>query len=189
MKYLITIGLALALSACGTTVGHAAREKTSTFDGSRSVWIDAHGTNCGMSMVCDGVGAEWLSTAKDLALLDIEFYGDYRNITGAELNIDGQIIQLNHQDPAGTDFRNDSTDYSNPGLTEMERVSQQRFTVPLSLIRRIEASHSVKLRLYLDHLTVDSIIIDGDKTSKAYYALGRFLAKVDQDQTTAPSGG
>jgi hypothetical protein len=167
----------LALSGCATTSGLSAKSSVSTFDGTRHVTIAPHGANCGMSMVCDGIGAEWTSSDKDRAMLFFTYWGEYRSIQGARFNIDGQIIDL-APGPNYTDFQSGHT--GNAALDISESTSTRGFLVPLSLVQRIEASKSVKLQLVMDNLTLDSIIIDGKTTSKAYYALGRFLAEIDK---------
>lgn len=181
MKYIVITGLMLLLVGCGATVGLGAKTSTSTFDGSRSVSIEPHGTNCGMSMVCSSLGAEWNSRLKDQAMLVVECMGDYSSIDAASLNIDGEIIPL--QSRVLTDYSNNMADSGanhSAAMDQLTRTSTRRYSVPLSLINRIAAAHSVKLRVVTSQVTIDSVVIDGSKDSKAYHALGRFLAQVAQ---------
>lgn len=183
MKHLIVAVAALVLMACGATVGQNARSDVSKFDGSRNVWIDQHGTNCGMSMTCSDVGAAWTSADPNHVVLRIGTMGAYESISAAALNIDGRIITLQpveaftHLGHAGGVA---SYDTYSPANQEALRTSERGFLVPMEIIREILASKSVKLRVQTSEMTIDSVVIDGSKDSKAFYALQRFMLKVQQ---------
>jgi hypothetical protein len=180
MKTLFAVMLCFSLAGCGATVGLGARTSVSTFDGSRSVSIEPHGTNCGMSMVCTLVGAEWNSKHPEQAFLIIEYMGSYTSIQAAALNVDGQIIPISPEKGESTQFSNPEEYSGNLGLTQLARTSDRYFPVPLALIERISSSKSVKLRVRISETTIDSVIIDGQKDSKAFYALQRFLKEIAQ---------
>lgn len=186
MKHLLVVCMVFALSACGATVGENARSDVSKFDGSRNVWIDQHGTNCGMSMTCSDVGAQWTSADPAHAVLRIGTMGAYESITAAALNINGRIIELQPVE-ASTHFDHaggvPSYQTYSPANQEALRTSQRGFLVSVDLIREILASKSVKLRVQTSEVTIDSVIIDGSKDSKAYYALQRFVTKIQQTGT------
>lgn len=173
----------LMLAGCGATVGLGAKTTVSTFDGSRNVWIDTHGTNCGMSMVCSQLGAQWTSSAPDRVILNVGTMGAYENINAAALNIDGQVIALQPAE-ALTHFGEAGGEPSgrnyNPAMQEALRTSTQGFVATTELVRKVLASRSVKLRVQTSEGTIDSVIIDGPKDSKAYYALQRFMTQVER---------
>ncbi|MGP1666889.1 MAG: hypothetical protein ACTS5I_13445, partial [Rhodanobacter sp.] len=153
----------------------------SSFDNSHTVWIEAHGTNCGMSMVCSMLGAQWTDSTPDKAMLVVQTMGSYAAITAAAVNIDGRIVVL----PMPKSLTHYSQSLPQPSgqynaaMAELGRTSTQGFDASLGLIRQILAAHSVKLRVQTSEVTIDSIVFTADKDSKAHHALKRFMAQVD----------
>ncbi len=175
---------AIALTAALMQTGHAAsaKKQVDDFDGATRVWIDPHGLNCGMTMVCPSLGARWSSNEPDAAVLSIELLNTYAPITGAQLNIGGQfvdLVPLTHE-----------TRYSHsggaPGVAPTRR-SNQDYLVPLEMVGLIANGASVKLRLSTADGFVDGVVIDGGKASKAHGAMQRFMAQVPyQPKASAP---
>lgn len=176
MKTFCVLLACIALAGCATTSGLSAHSEVSNFDGSRTVSIDPHGTWCGMRMnPCAMVGAQWNSAHPDSAFLDIEMIWQYTGIEGAEVNIGGQITRLTPS-KYPTQFSN-----VDPGSAwgPMLRQSDQSFVVPLALIREMATAPDVRIRVDTTEGYDDGVIISPEHDSKAYYALQRFLAKVD----------
>lgn len=187
MKTLRTLAIAATLAAaaglggCGATAGTKAHIQTSTFDGSRTVYIEAHGTNCGMSMVCSMLGAQWNSAAPAQAQLVVETMGSYASINRAALNIDGQIIRL---EPTATATQYRQSISQAPGtyssaIAALGRTSTQTFRAPLDLVRRMLAAKDVRLRVVTSETTIESTVFSPAADSKAHHALQRFVAQVD----------
>lgn len=172
----------VTLLGCGATTGTSARSTISTFDGARIVSIDAHSTNCNMSMVCSLLGATWTSSVPTKAMLGVEVMADYTSIQSAYLNIDGRIVHLDVSEPI-THFDQvlpqPSGALYSPGLAELGRRSSKGFMVPLDLVRSILAAKDVRLRVATTDVTIDSVVFTADKDSKAHHALERFIVQVD----------
>lgn len=137
-----------------------------------------------MSLVCSAVGAEWHSDRPDSANLIIETSGSYASIDGCVINIDGRIVALS-PDAASTRYSNDQaerTGYANPGFDQLSRTSTRYFNIPLATVREMATAASVKMRVRTSEVTIDSVIMDGAKDSKARFALQRFLAEVATKQ-------
>jgi predicted small secreted protein len=162
------LGVAL-LTGCATTSGTGPTVSRSGFDNARVVAIDGHGNAC-KGAVCTGLGAQWSSHVPSEALLVVVIFNEIQAITGAQLNIDGQVIAL-------TNMR-DLTDLSH--FAGMKK-SQKAFAVPLETVRKIAASKRTWLRVTTPQgSALEDAVIDGTTDSKAYHALRRFLAAVDQ---------
>jgi len=161
---------ALALLAgCSTTSGTGPNVRHSGFDGARVVTIDGHGNDCS-TIICTGIGAQWKSTNPTEAVLVVYIFNDIKGITGAQLNIDGKTHDLTIMMPL--------TNFSELGAVTKE--SRKGFLVPLSLVREITASKRTWLRVQTTAGNMENRVIDGQNDSKAYHALKRFLAAVDQ---------
>jgi hypothetical protein len=180
MKRILLIVAMALLAGCGATTGTNARSSISTFDGARVVSIDPHGTNCGMSMVCSLLGAQWSSNQPDRVQLVVSTMGEYASIQMAGLNIDGTIIPLadSAQLTQYTQSMSQTPETYNVAAAQLGRTSTRSFIAPLALVDRILAARSVKMRVQTDGVTIDSIIFEGDKDSKAHHALERFIAQV-----------
>jgi hypothetical protein len=153
---------------CATTSGNAPTSTRSGFDGARVVDITAHGVACS-SMLCPGIGAQWNSKRPDSAIVSVKLFGDFIGISGAAINVDGNIIDLGRAQSV--------TNFSRPG--NALRESSNTFVVPMALVRSIASAQRAWLRVVTTQGTVEDAIIDGPKDSKAYHALKRFLAQVD----------
>lgn len=177
MKRLIgTLAMASAL-ATGSAHASDATVTKDRFDGATRVSINPHGLNCGMTMLCAAVGAQWSSKDPDAAVLEFEVLNSYSAIDGAKLNIDGKIVDLQAVDNPTRYERVDTA----RGVTPM-RLSKKGFLVPMSLVRDILAAQSCQVRVSTADGTIDGTLIDGKKNSKALGALQRFVAKVPANE-------
>jgi hypothetical protein len=163
----MTLLAALLLAGCGTTTGLAPTSSVSGFDGARVVNITPHGVACS-SMVCAALGVQWNSKRPDSAILTVSVFNQIVGITGAAINVDGNIIDLGRSQAL--------TNFSRPG--EMLRESSNDFVVPMSLVRSITTAKRAWLRVHTPQGSIEDAIIDGATDSKAYHALKRFLAEV-----------
>ena len=84
--------------------------------------------------------------------------------------LDGQVYDLSNAQPF--------TNFSDFGAATKE--SRKGFIVPTDLIRKIAASHRTWLRVTTSAGNYEDAVIDGQTDSKAYHALRRFVASVDQ---------
>jgi hypothetical protein len=137
-----------------------------------------------MSMICSLLGAVWNSNSPEKAQFVVEYDGDYSSIDAAALNIDGKVIELEPVD-ATTSYSNDMAEYGvnqSSAMNVLTRESKRNFWTSIDLIRQIETSRNVKLRVVTGRVTIDSVIIDGGADSKAYHALERFLQQVSQSR-------
>ncbi len=168
---LIMIMATLALAGCATTSGTGPTVSRSGFDGSTVVDISPHGNDCS-SMTCTGLGAQWSSATPDAAILKVQVFNDITAITGAKLNIDGKVIDLEPMRGL-TNF-----DKSIPGL----KMSVKGYHVQLSDLRRIAAAQRAWLRVSTPSGYVEDRIVEGSSDSKAYHAIRRFLDSVSANQ-------
>lgn len=169
MMRFLTLLLATTLAGCSTVAGSDASVSRSGFDGARIVTINGHGNAC-KSMRCTGLGAQWTSKNPTEAVLVVYLFNDIKGITGASLNIDGQTYDLSTMQPF--------TNFSDFRAATQE--SRKGFLVPTDLVRKITASQRTWLRVQTNAGYVEDAVIDGQTDSKAYYALKRFIAAVDQ---------
>ena len=168
--------LFLILLASGSAYAADAKIATDDFDGATRVWVDPHGLDCGMTMVCPMVGARWSSNQPGDAVLEIEVLNAYAAIEGAKLNIDGEFIDLAPLDAASlTKFR---SNVATAAGAPVSRRSSRDYLVPLSLVQKIVAAGDVKLRVLTAEGVVDGALSGGKRPSKAQGALQRFIAKV-----------
>lgn len=172
MKKTLAALVVCALAGCATTSGMAPTETKSGFSGGRVVTISGHGNACS-SFFCTGLGAQWDSSTPDRAILQVHIFNDWKGITGAALSIDGRIVEL--QKLPGL------SQFSKPG--EAVKQTTQSFGVPLSLVREVVAAKKVWIRVHTTAGYMEDAVIDGEKDSKAYHALVRFLAQVDGTDT------
>lgn len=161
--------LVAALAGCATTTGLAPTSSTSGFDGARVVDIAPHGTVCD-EMPCVALGAQWNSRFPESVIvtvvtLDPKFSG----IQKATFSIDGKELA----------FRPKGLTRFDPGFSAVARESRQDFVVPLETLRQIRAAGRVWLRVSTLDGYVDRAVLDGQKDSKAYHAIGRLLAEID----------
>lgn len=169
MRLTICVALAAALAGCANTNGLSATEQRSGFSGDRVVTIPGHGNAC-TGAICTGVGLEWSAASPNFVILTAQIYNAWAPIAGASLSIDGRVVTLRAQ----------------PGITNFSpprdplRVSQRDFRVPLALVREIASSQRAWLRVQTSNGYLEDAIIDGPVDSKAYHAIGRFLAQVDR---------
>src|SRR5438552_10205711 len=81
------------LAGCGTTTGLSPKVSHSGFDNARIVSIAAHG-NAMTGVIGTGIGAQWNEAKKDQVILIIAVFNLITGITGAGLNIDGEMLTL-----------------------------------------------------------------------------------------------
>lgn len=173
----------LLLAAAAPSLASDAKMKTDDFDGATRVWVDPHGLNCGMTMICASLGARWTDKEPDAAVLAVEVINTYSAVTGVTLNIDGSFLDLKPLD--------ETTRYSHnggaPGVAPV-RYSSKDYLIPLELVGVILAAKGVKVRVSTADGFIDGTLIDGRKDSKAAGALGRFWRLVPyRPAPTAPA--
>lgn len=164
---------ALSLGGCATTSGTDASVSRSGFHQAAAVNIGAHATAqaAGLSSPMIGIGAQWQQQNPTAALLAVEMYAEIIGITGAALNIDGEIVTLQPL-PGLTDFSKAS------GI----QVSRRMFSTDMATIKRVTTAKRVWVKVGTTKGWVEDAIIDGSKDSKAFHALGRFLTAVEKEQ-------
>ncbi len=171
MKRMVLLAAVAALAACATTSGGDATEHRSGFSGGRIVSIAPHGSICSLGASCAGLGATWDSTRPDRAQLVIMLMeGRYRSITGLDLNVDGRITRV---EPSSLPTSLERI----PGSAAVQSI--RHFPVALATVRELGVAKRVWLRVHTLDGYIETAIIDGPQDSKAYHAIGRFLAQVD----------
>lgn len=168
MKILFTIAMILFISSCATTSGTQPIVGFSGFDNAKTVSIQAHGNACS-SLVCTGLGAKWNSSNPERAILTVKIFNEYTAISEAKINIDGKKISLLSSTSV--------TDFSEPG--SVMKTSKRGFGVPLSVIEEILSAKRAWLRVYTPTGYIEDAIIEGDKDSKAFHALSRFMKAIN----------
>lgn len=164
-----TIAITILLSGCSTTSGTGPAVSHSGFDNATVIRINPHGNACS-GMVCTGLGAHWNATRPEETILVVSVFNSINAITGAKLNIDGEVHQLRVMETF--------TNFSEFGAATKE--SRKGFLVPTSLVRKITMSKRTWLRVNTTSGYVEDAVIDGGKDSKAFHAMKRFLSEVDR---------
>lgn len=168
MKKCTPLIFCLVLSGCmATTSGSKPQIGFSGFDNAKTVSINPHGNDC-RTIVCTGLGAQWNSSSPDSAILIVNVFNDYAAIVDAELNIDGRRITL--LPIKGV------TDISNTGGNIKE--SSRGFIVSTDVIASILTAKRVWLRVHTPTGYIEDAVIDGEKDSKAFHALSRFMQAI-----------
>lgn len=123
-------------------------------------------------MICSGIGAQWSQSSPDSVVLLIHISNDTVGISGAQLNIDGEIFNLK----------------KTPGVTDIEvsgsngvymKSSTKGFVSDIDVVRKILASERTWLRISTPTGYIEDRVIDGNKDSKAYHALKRFMHSIE----------
>jgi hypothetical protein len=168
-----TFAAVAMLSGCANTSGGDAKVSRSGFHQSAVINIDQHGTAAieGLSSPMTSIGAQWQQQNGDGASLFVAIHMRIIGITGAALNIDGDVVTL-------TPSKNLTSFETTSGIS----TSTQTFGTSLNTIRRITTAKRVWLKVNTTKGWVEDAIIDGDKDSKAFHALKRFIAQVDAVQ-------
>lgn len=142
------------------------------FDGTENIEIEPYPVAYSSWAVYACLGARWISSVPDHAALIVRMQGLITGILGASLNIDGKIHDLMPVEE----------------MTSMDanlKRSTKAFVIPLDTIRDIVASRVTLLRVRTTRGTFENDpVIDGEKDSRAYHALKRFLAAVDRKMAT-----
>lgn len=167
IKLLALPFLLLFMAGCDTFLGLTPEAKIRSIYDPRTVYIKPQATkyNGGLGT---GVGAMWTESAKGKAAIVIEIYGEFADITGAELNIDGRMLTLTPVADMPTHTRVDS------GI----RISSRGFITDLAMIKKILRTKSTWLRVEMSTESRESAIIDGGSGSEAYNALVTFMKAV-----------
>lgn len=169
MKTIVAALVLALLAGCSTTSGLDATVSHSGFDNARIVSIDPHGGAC-RSVICTGLGAQWNGKRPNQVILIVQIFNDIQAITGAKLNIDGEIHTLT--------IKETFTEFSRPG--SMLQSSTKGFLTSLDLVQKITNSKRTWLRVQTNSGSFEDAIIDGQTDSKAFHALKRFIAEVDK---------
>lgn len=173
IKQFAALAMCAALAAgCANTTGGDAKVSQSGFHQAAVVKIDPHGTGMmnGLSMQVITIGAQWQQQNPNTAVVLAGVYGEIIGVTGAALNIDGEIVDLK---PI-------------PGLTRfegsgMQAQSLRTFNTSVDTIRKLAGAKRVWIKLNTTKGWMEDGIIDGEKDSKAYHAMRRFVAAVDKE--------
>ena len=168
-KFIAMAASALFVAACSTTSGTGPDVSRSGFDNATVVRINPHGNACS-GMVCTGLGAHWSGKRPNETILVVTIFNSINAITGAKLNIDGEIHDLKVMETF--------TNFNELGAATKE--SRKGFLVPTNLVRKITTSQRTWLRVSTTSGYVEDAVIDGQKDSKAFHALKRFLAEIDR---------
>ena len=172
----LSVSIAL-LSGCATTSGLEAKTKVSEFDGSKSVSVSPHAIAC-KTMTCVTTGFVWNdknpSQASTLvAIMSPSLGGTYHAISSVKLNIDGDIVTLKASPGDSNDFKDDNT----------YKTTSRLYMTPLSLLERIEKSTTTKMQVIAKDAVIEEDFKNTGDSSKAYYALLRFLKQVEDART------
>ena len=163
---LLFAGSIVLLAGCSTKTGLSPKVAHSGFDNARTVSITPH-ANAASGIIATGIGAQWNEARKDQVILIIAVFNLITGITGAELNIDGERTTLT---PTAT-----VTDLNSGGIL---KISTKDFVTQLDTVEKIIRSKRTWLRVHTPTGTMEDAVIDGDKDSKAYHALVRFMDAV-----------
>lgn len=159
-------------TGCSTTSGLAPAAGYSGFDNARTVDIVPHATapNSVWDVITTSIGAQWNAAQAEQVILVIKVRGTgYTGITGAELNIGGEKVAL-----TPTAYVTDME----PSPLEGFKDSTKPFVTDLNTVEKIIRSKRTWLRVQTSTGTVENMVADGEKNSKAYYALIRFMDAV-----------
>lgn len=169
-KRLIVLFILIALHGCSNHSGSSVDIGYSGFDNAKTVNIDPHGNICGLTEVCTGVGAQWNASEPEHAVMMIRIYHQYSAITGAEFNIDGEIVKLKTRS---------STDFNTYRIgAQIFKESTNAFLTRVETIEKIISAKRVWLRIYTPTGHLENALIEDGKDSKAYHALNRFIDAV-----------
>lgn len=167
MKKILIFAAIVVLAGCSTTSGLNPKVEYSGFDNAKIVTIAPHGNAC-ESMTCTGLGAQWNSSKPNIVILIVQIFNEYAAISDAELNIDGKKINLM--------VTKGVTDFSSQGVYIKE--SSRGFVVSIKTIDDILSAQRVWLRIHTPTGYLEDAVIEGEKDSKAYHALKRFMQSV-----------
>lgn len=166
--------LSFSLLGCATTSGLDAKTTTSDFDKSKRVSIAPHGSVCTNNYAtCALLGFTWTDKKPEQSNILVQVTeptngGEYHSIITTKLNIDGDIITLK---PSIGDTN--SFDYN-----EVFKTSSRLYDVPLSTLNKVKLSKITKIQVIADGAIIEGDLKDGDKNTKAYHAMLRFLDQI-----------
>ncbi|MGX5913920.1 hypothetical protein ACR0ST_04240 [Aliidiomarina sp. Khilg15.8] len=159
----------LVLSACSTTVGTGPKVSYSDYHNHKQVEIAPHGAACtGWDMQCSMLGAQWSEEKPDQVFFIIGTANEVTSIRGATIFVGDDEFKLSR--PANN--------------TQIDRLgtyvdSARGFSGDLSLVKAIVESPRSAIRVETPAGYMEDVIKDGEKDSKAYHALVRFLEAVE----------
>ena len=171
MQQTVTILILLLLTACSTTSGLDPVVSKNGYDNSSYVHIVPHGNNCGMDMMCTGIGASWDSSQPSAALLTVQIINKPSLITSAEIKLNGKIIPLIRL-PHATDLKIEH------GMTETSKV----FGISYAQLVELSNAKTAWLRVNTPTGYIDALIVNEQEDSKAYHALKRFVKAVNHNK-------
>lgn len=167
MKIILAIGLMTIIAGCSTTSGMNATTSISSFDGVKSVGVQAHSSAC-TSFVCPMLGATWLDNQPDNVGFSVQLFNEIANIQSVAFNIDGNIIKINALLP--TDFDQEA------GIN----ISRTSIVTSYSILTKILQSKRTWMKVSTTKGSHEVAIIDGSLDSKAFHALKRFDTQVKE---------
>lgn len=176
--FLASLVASALLSGCATTNVADARTEVSSFDGSKRVSVSPHGAACINSyMTCSMLGFTWTDKNPNEASVLVEIMepakgGDYHSIATTKLNIDGDIITLKPSLGDRNHF-----DYDN-----VFKKTSRLYSVPLSTLERVQASANTKIQVIAEGAVIEGDLKNSGDSTKAYYAMLRFLEQVKSSQ-------
>ena len=170
MKNLLMISLLSCLVGCSTTSGIGAQTAVSGFDGVKSVAIQPHGAAC-KGIVCPMLGATWLDNQPNNVGFSVKLFNEIANIQSLSFNIDGEIIKI------------DALSTTSFDREVNVNVSKTSIVAPYSVLTRILQSKRTWMKVSTSKGAYEVAIVDGAIDSKAFNALKRFDAQVQEAKT------
>ena len=167
MRIIFALGLSFFIIGCSTTSGLNAITSTSNFDGVKSVGIAPHGAAC-KSFACPSLGATWLDNQPNNVGFAVQIFNSIETINSVAFNIDGEIIKIDALLP--TRFSQES------GIN----LSTTSVVTDYKVLTRILQSKKTWMRVSTSKGSHEVAIIDGNIDSKAFHALKRFDAQVNE---------
>lgn len=169
-KYIIAGFLSILLVGCANTQGTNPVSGVDRYSGSKTVLIQPHGTDC-KTMQCISLGAFWIESEKDMALLTVSLLNTTDFIRSAYLEIDGEKYPLRDD--------GDMTRYDRPLSNSPTYIeSKKDYIVPLELIKKITSAKKAWVFVQTGSGYMSNAVIDSQGDSKAYYAMQRFLTAI-----------
>ncbi|MCP4746334.1 MAG: hypothetical protein GY874_09375 [Desulfobacteraceae bacterium] len=172
MKNLMIVIIMFLITSCSTASVVGPKISHSGFDNSLIVRIDPHGTMYNSKGLVTSIGASWNSSNPDIVILSIQIFYEYHAITEAFLNIDGKKFELLSTKTV-TDLNRDIAGF---------KSSTKGFIVSIKTIDEILKAKRVWLKINTPTGYAENGIIDGEKDSKAYHALKRFIESIHKEQ-------
>jgi hypothetical protein len=158
--------------------------RTNHADGSAQAWVAPAPANCGRSAVCSALGAGWVSSVPDAAVLVVRTSGAYEAINNVVLDIDDHPVALT-QAALPTRFSETAElqhRYVSPAEQAAGQTSTRGFRTTLAVLRQVMAAQRVSVHVHTATRTIDALLFDDDADSDAHRAIAALLDQVDELQ-------